>query len=262
MKQTTTPAGQPDKKAVNRDYLYSQRPYTRDNLLGFGDEELAVQVIPSATAKALIKANHYSKKVVNNSYVHLGVHWHEALSGCLQFGYLKNPACAGSIVEGTTSRQCLELNRMWLSDDLPHGIASKVLSYSIKYIRRAYPEVQWIQSFADERCNKFGLVYQAANFSYCGEHKTPFYKLDGEWYHVQAATQKNSKGRPLGPHTAYYQFQQRMHEAERHTFRQFRYIYFLTDDARRRLKKRIQMAPKAPSNYECMSVVDFSCTEK
>lgn len=72
---------------------------------------------------------------------------------------------------------------MWLADSAPRNSESQALSYAIKYIRRVRPRVAWIQSFADERCGAWGVVYQAANFLYLRHHWTSFYELDGETYH-------------------------------------------------------------------------------
>ena len=116
--------------------------------------------IPCATAREIIRREHYSHSVVNNSYVNLGVFLEGAIVGVLQWGYALNPARAGKGVANTTQGQYLELNRMWLSDDAPRNSESRAISYSLKYIRRACPSVAWVQSFADERCQELGVVYQ------------------------------------------------------------------------------------------------------
>jgi hypothetical protein len=38
------------------------------------------------------------------------------------------------------------------------------ISYAVRYIRSKFNKIKWIQSFADERCGGFGIVYQGANF--------------------------------------------------------------------------------------------------
>ena len=146
---------------------------------GFGTADYFVAQIPCATAREIIRRKHYSHSVVNNSYVNLGVFLEGAIVGVLQWGYALNPARAGKVVANTTQGQYLELNRMWLSDDAPRNSESRAISYSLKYIRRACPSVAWVQSFADERCQGLGVVYQACSFLYLGSHTSPFYELDG-----------------------------------------------------------------------------------
>lgn len=132
----------------------------------------------------------------------------------------------------------MELNRMWLSDEAPRNSESRAISYAIKYIRRACPTVAWIQSFADERCKGLGVVYQAANFMYLGCHKTTFYILDGEIYHEMLLT-AHKKGGQRGA-----TLRENLYRAEKHTLRQFRYIFFLKRDWMKRLKLQIKPYPK------------------
>lgn len=90
-----------------------------------------------------------------------------------------NPASCGSVVRDTQIDQYLELNRMWISDDATDYPESRAISASLKYIRGKFPKVKWIQSFADERCGGFGIVYQACSFSYYGLHTSTF--LGNRW---------------------------------------------------------------------------------
>jgi hypothetical protein len=205
---------------------------------GFGKGRFYVAQIPVKTARAVIEANHYARRAVNNSYLHLGVFMEGAMVGVLQFGYALNPARAGKVVAGTAQGQYLELNRMFLHDEAPRNSESRAISYAIKYIRRACPSVAWIQSFADERCQCLGVVYQAANFLYLGSHKTRFYELDGETYHEMLLT-AHPKGGARGRH-----LRENINRAEKRTLRQFRYIFFLKRDWMRRLNMKIQPYPK------------------
>ena len=136
---------------------------------GFGYEAFYVAQIPCRDARAIIIAHHYSHRVVNNSYLHLGVFREGALEGVLQWGYALCPARAGKVVEGTVQGQYMELNRMWLSDDAPRNSESRAISYALKYIKRACPSVAWVQSFADERCKGMGGCLSSVQLLVCGE---------------------------------------------------------------------------------------------
>lgn len=196
-------------------------------VVGYGTEHFHVRTIPRAAAVDIIRRHHYSGRIVNNSYIHLGVFMEGALMGALQFGYAMNPSSGRRIVEGTQNREYLELNRMWIDDAVPANGESTALSYAIRYIKRAFPMVGWIQSFADERCGGAGIVYQAANFVYCGCHRTRFFHLDGEWYHEMMLNRRVSAGG-----RALY-LQTHVGRAVAYSFRQFRYLYFID---RRKLK--------------------------
>lgn len=204
---------------------------------GFGCKDFYVAQIPCREAREVIIQNHYSGRVVNNSYLHMGVFLGGEQKGVLQFGYALNPARAGKIVEGTETGQYLELNRMWMCDSAPRNTESRAISFCVKYIKRTMP-VAWIQSFADERCGGLGVVYQAANFVYCGFHVTTFYELDGKTYHPMLLTAHkrcSERGRHLKKHLA---------RANKLRCRQFRYVYFIKRSWMPRLNFPVLPYPK------------------
>ena len=203
-------------------YLWGQLSlFGEAEIIGFGSVSFKIKKIPRKNANKIIMDHHYSKKFYNASTIHLGIYEDDNLIGVLQYGYAMNPASMAGVVKDTKIDEYLELNRMWLKDGSPPNAKTQALSYSIKYIKRKYPKIKWIQSFADERCKKFGIVYQAANFLYCGEHISDFWELDGVLYHNSLMT-RNPK---LAPSAAFVQ--KNKERAEKHTFRQFRYIYFI-----------------------------------
>lgn len=200
----------------------SQRPlFGHADVIGFGGDDFAVKEIDRNLANKLIIDNHYSGKVYNATYIHLGVFIGLALVGVLQYGYAMNPQSMASVVKNTEIDEYLELNRMWLDDIAPKNSESRALSYSIKYIKRKFPKIKWIQSFADERCKRYGVVYQAANFNYYGEHKSDFWELDGIVYHNSLMT----RDRKLSKAAAI--IQDGKAKAKQYSLRQFRYIYFI-----------------------------------
>ena len=208
---------------MKKGYIFSHQLslYGEREIIGFGDSHFQVKEISRDIANTTIKKNHYSGKVYNATYIHLGVFIEGKFLGVLQYGYAMNPASGGSVVTGTGLDQYLELNRMWLSDEAKRNSESMAISYSIKFIKGKYPKVKWIQSFADERCGGFGIVYQACSFDYYGEHKSLFWTLDGEIYHNSLMT-RNPK---LSKSAA--KLQQNKDVATGEELRQFRYIKFL-----------------------------------
>jgi len=217
-----------------QDSLFGQR-----DVIGFGDDSFCVREIDRDRANAIIVRNHYSKKFCSVTYIHLGLFIEGEIYGVLQFGYAMNPASAGSVVEGTRMDEYLELNRMWLDDFAPHCSESRAMSCAIKFIRRKYPKIKWIQSFADERCGKFGAVYQASGFRYFGEHSSIFWELDGVFYHNIKATAKSGAEGSAGK-----MLQANIDRAEKHEIRQFRYLYFMQPRFAKAVKLKEQKFPK------------------
>jgi hypothetical protein len=209
-----------------------------NGVAGFGTPDLYVAWIPASLSRELVLKHHYSHRIVNNGYCHLGVYYRQNLAGVLSFGYALNPRAVGKIVTGTNVTEYMELNRMWLSDVAPRNSESRSISYAFKYIKRACPSVAWIQSFADERCGRLGVVYQASNFLYCGSHWTHFYFLDGEYYHEMLLT-AHKKGGGRGRFLC-----ANKDRAIPLRYRQFRYVYFLKKSWRKRLALKTYPYPK------------------
>lgn len=211
-------------KLVNEYILSDQISlYGEPDCTGFGNAEYYVKEIPKQLSKKLIIDNHYSKKVCNDAttHIHLGVFYKGELSGCLQFGYAMNPQSMDSIVEGTSIDEYKELNRMWIKDDIIKYSESRAMSYSIKYIKRKFPKVKWIQTFADERCGGLGIVYQACSFDFYGSHTSTFWEFENEVFHNSRITNgKRGKKAELEKRGFF-------ETAIKFELKQFRYIKFL-----------------------------------
>lgn len=213
-------------------------------VVGARSGPIAVRLIGKDEADGIIRAGHYSASVVWSSNLHFGVYADDTLIGALQFGPAMNPASGEKVVAGSTPETWLELNRMWLADEKPPNTASRAIAGALKVIRNAKPRVEWIQSFADERCGKLGAVYQACSFLYCGEHTARFYEIDGIWIHKSMLDRPavDSRGWRSGPKVAWAK--QNADRAVAHEFVQYRYLKFLRRRARSRLLLPVLPYPK------------------
>ena len=219
--------------------------YGEPDCIGFLNNDFYIKEIQRELAIKTIIENHYSKKVYIGTYINLGVFENNELLGVLQFGYAMNPSRCGSVVKDTSMDEYLELNRMWLSDDIQTKYGeSQAFSCSIKYIRRKYPTIKWIQSFADERCGGFGIVYKACSFDYYGEHTSTFWELDGETFHNSIMTSEVAGQRG-------YKLLNNPKNKDRiikHELRQFRYIKFLDQREKKNCLLKEQVYPKHYNN--------------
>ncbi len=252
---------------AKKDYIFSDQlsMIGGREIIGFGSTDFYIKEMDKSVSNEIIIKNHYSHKVAGfaTTYIYLGIYINGELLGTLQYGFAMNPASAKNIVKDTGIYEHLELNRMWIDDKAGRNTESMALSYSIKYIKGKHKKIQWIQSFADERCGGLGIVYQAANFRYYGEHTSDFYSLDGEYVHKIALTHHADK-RPL-----YEKIRARKDELQKESLRQFRYIYFIHQ---RRIKDCLLKEmpyPKhyieKPNNFEKIeergAILNFSSTE-
>lgn len=205
-------------------YIFSDQipMFGHKDIIGYGTDNFYVKEIERDLAYDIIIKNHYSKKgdSIAHNRINLGVFIGNKLLGVLQYGYAMNPASCDSIVKGTKTSDYLELNRMWLSDNIGVNYPeSKAISYSVKYIKGKLKKIRWIQSFADERCGGLGIVYQASNFRYYGLHISTFWEIDGEVYHNSIITNGKRKAKS--------KLESKLKEAKKMELRQFRYIYFI-----------------------------------
>ena len=237
---------------MEKGYIYDdqQTLFGEKDVIGFGDENFCVKEIKRDLANEIIIKNHYSHKIYNATYIHLGVFFEGDLVGVLQYGYAMNPASQDKVVADTKIDEYLELNRMWVDDIMPKNTESKAISYSIKYIKKKFNnKIKWIQSFADERCGGLGVVYQACSFDYYGEHTSDFWEFEGEVYHNIQMTVKEGTKRYTA---SVKKLQENKHLAKRMSLRQFRYLFFI--DRRYKSKallKQKDYPKREESNEQC-----------
>lgn len=127
-------------------------------------KELRVSPISSQDARRVIKALHYSGRIVFNSQLHYGVFLKGKCGGALQFGPSLYKRQMLSLVEGTQWNEFLELNRMALADWLPRNGESRVIAITMGLLRKNYPHLKWIVSFADASQCGDGAIYRASGF--------------------------------------------------------------------------------------------------
>lgn len=209
----------------------SLQRYTKRNGL------VSVAQIDRTSGAAMIVAGHYSHKNVNTSTIYLGLRVRGELVGVASFGCAMNPLPTCRLVDGTELRNYLELNRLWVSDDVGGNIETVFLGLCWRWLRKERPEVWWVQSFADGRVG-VGTIYQAANFTYLGSHKSKFWRdLDtGEVYHNSVLTRKTRK--------KYHVLMARIDRLRPFTVDTHRYIYFLRPDKAASCVKPAKPYPK------------------
>jgi hypothetical protein len=136
-------------------------------------EELSIAPVSKQIARVMILDNHYSHKW-NTGFglENYGIYLRGELMGVAVYGHPMNPQSWGRITT-LPADKCLELNRLWISDDLGKNSETWLMAQSMKILKSKGYEL--IQSFADGRLG-VGTIYQAANFGYYGKHKTLFHK--------------------------------------------------------------------------------------
>ena len=127
-------------------------------------KDIHVAPISSADARALVRDLHYSGKVANNSQLHFGVFLDGRLEGAMQFGPSLDKRKIQGLVRDTGWNNFLELNRMAFSDRLPRNSESRAIGVAMRLIRKHYPHIEWVISFADGTQCGDGTIYRASGF--------------------------------------------------------------------------------------------------
>jgi len=86
----------------------------------------------------------------------------------MQFGPSLDKRKIQPLVSGTLWNEFLELNRMAFADWLPRNSESRCIAYAIRWIRKTYPHIKWIVSFADGTQCGDGTIYRASGFVLTG----------------------------------------------------------------------------------------------
>lgn len=196
-------------------------------------KEIVVKPISSQDAARIVKACHYSGKVVQNSQLHFGVFLGGKCGGAMQFGPSLDKRKMLGLVDGTGWNGFIELNRMAFADWLPRNSESRAIAVAMRLIRKSYPQIEWVVSFADGTQCGDGTIYRASGFCLTGitKNMAMWQTPDGS-VHSKVTFSKGSHILRTGK--AGYATLQQMGAIPIPGF-QLRYLYFLNPAARDRL---------------------------
>lgn len=173
----------------------------------------------------MIVENHYSKKWNNAGFgkYNFGIFKQDDLDNCLgvaSYGYMKNLK-ADIFRHPNKDAWMIELNRMWISDELTHNSESILIGNSLRLLKKMDKNIVAVQSFADGRLG-CGTIYKASNFKYYGFHYTIFVrnKRTQEVVHQQILTNTTSPRGYMRNNLAYLSG-----ETEEFKVKTHRYIY-------------------------------------
>lgn len=158
----------------------------------------------------------------------------------MQFGPPVDKRKILPLVKDTGWNGFLELNRMAFADWLPRNSESRALSVAMRSIRKTYPHIEWVVSFADATQCGDGTIYRASGFilTQIKENRSMWRMKSGEIVadfvsrQLQGENTRKRIGFRIGE--SWSGFAKRT-GAERLAGFQLRYLYFLNASARSRL---------------------------
>jgi hypothetical protein len=188
-------------------------------------KDIIVKPIAAKDANLIIKNLHYSGKVVPNSQLHFGIQLDGKWGGAMQFGPSMVKKTMMNLVEGTGWNNFIELNRMAFADWLPRNSESRAIAYAMKYIKKHYPQIKWVVSFADATQCGDGAIYRASGFVLTDIRESEALRrnpMNGEVMHTMQAY--------------HLMLKDEFKTWEKLSGYQLRYVYFIDPEWRDRLK--------------------------
>lgn len=187
--------------------------------------------IASAVANALVRKMHYSGKHVPSSNIHFGAFLNDQCLGVMSFGPPMDKRKSIGLVAGTRWNEMLELNRMAFSDKLPRNSESRCMSVAFKILKKKYPHLKWILSFADATQCGDGTIYRASGFVLTGINRNKTIgEMDGQI--IAKKTLNNFNHVKI---SGSYKKPENFHLLDGY---QMRYVYFLDKNSRKNLTAR------------------------
>ncbi len=200
-------------------------------------QSIRVQPIPFVAAKKILVKHHYLHSLPGGTKLAFGAFVKGKLLGAITFGV--GPYNAFALVDGAYPQDCLTLTRLWLSEILPSNSESRVIAVSLRYLKR-YTSIKFVITYADPTQGHVGTIYQAIGWLYTGlSEATPKFDIgDG------VARHSRSLAHTFGSHSLKYLSERGLKVKVLPQIPKYRYIYFLDQNYRNRLKTPALPYPK------------------
>ena len=221
------------------------------NLSATHEQKLAMDLKPISKKMALriVRNVHQSSDTLPTLTIAcLGVYINDNLEGVITLGYGTRPKhTIQKLFPSLTTEDYFEIGRMCINNDFKTNTESQMLSKTVKYIKKHYPQCKVLFTWANGLLGKIGTVYQASNFLYGGYITTECYVQNGVQMHprgIKKLLHPNDKRRTVRPTAE----EKRKFKIDHIRGKQFRYIYFTCGKTQK--KKLLKESPfKWTTNY-------------
>tara|TARA_Y100000114_G_scaffold122380_1_gene117694 strand:- start:918 stop:1571 length:654 start_codon:yes stop_codon:yes gene_type:complete len=129
-------------------------------------KNLKLAWIDHASAKKAVFRWHYSRRMPIGKLAKIGVFENDKFIGCVIYGRGASPKVLSKEANLDCNSEFVELVRVAL--DKHENPVTKIISISIKLLKRKNPNLKAIVSFADTKQGHLGKIYQAGNWIYTG----------------------------------------------------------------------------------------------
>ena len=148
-----------------------------------------IDQINSSKAYQFTSYWHYSNVGFKKAILNLGIFRKEdnLLVGVMQWGcsYQDKIRLDRYVKEPIDKSEYLELNRFSMADSEGPNSESQAISLGIKWIKRNWPQIRLLVSYAGRKKGNYGFIYQATNWEYLGYFvSNGFWLVDGKECHL------------------------------------------------------------------------------
>ena len=127
---------------------------------------VSVEKVSFETVKKVLAEAHYIGRPGSTS-VRLGMWIAGQLAGVMTYGTIPRPN-SRAICGPEHEASVLELTRLALYDWAPFNSESQFIAQSFRFLRKERPDIRILISYADQRHQHVGTIYQATNWLYTG----------------------------------------------------------------------------------------------
>lgn len=152
------------------------------------DKELFIDYCDHKTSQYAVTKWHYSKIVPGGRLVRFGVWEKGKFIGTILYGCGVNKEIGRFI--NLKMHEISELVRVAL--DNHKNPVSKIVSFSMKKLKKDFPNIQALVSYADPEQSHKGTIYQAMNWYYIGDTAPNIkYRKNGKFYHPRTLANRD-----------------------------------------------------------------------
>lgn len=173
---------------------------------------------------------HYSKRMPKSKLVRFGVWEKGKFKGTVIYGLGANPL-SGSFLK-VKNFECPELVRIALTEH--KNYVSKIVSFTLKKLKKDFPKLKAIVSYADPEQGHKGKIYQAMNWYYLGKtSKAKVYIINGKDIHSKTISDRIRFGKLDKNHNLDYKV----------VMGKYKYVYLFDKSLIRLIQTKIKKYP-------------------
>ena len=228
--------------------------------------QFTIKEISKDTALEMVQSYHYSNTLPRLNKHFVGFFLDERLVGMVTLGWGTRPLhTIKKLFPSLDTEDYFEIGRMCMTEDMPNGSESQMMSALCKWIKQEFPEIKVLFTWADGMLGKPGYVYQASGFIYSGFIWTDTYFQNGVKIHPRKVM-KLFEENGIKPKNTRPTVEQMLSKNIKHyKGKQFKYFRFLCSKAeKKRLLKECKAdlsCPYPKDNDLKWRLLDFSIGE-